>query len=301
MISPKGPILVIGATGNQGGQVAQALLAYGYTVHALTRNPQSTKAQALSAHGAHLVKGNLADLPTLTQAFQDVSGIFSVQNFWDLGRKEEVRLGIHVIQAAKAARNSTHIVYSSGLGAHTLQGVAAIDGKTLIEAQLRRSGLPFTILRPGLFMDDFLGASLPFAQPIQTLLNNYRPLVGRLFLATLRSLMPQGSYVPLTTLGDVGRMTAWAFSHPNQSHGQTFEIVGSRETLDTVCGLWYQKTGQQIPYIPGMSVGLLMAHHRMASLLHWIRRHTVMLSDLPITLTSYESWLEEAFPSVNNR
>lgn len=93
MNTRKGPILVIGATGNQGGEVAKALLADGWTVHALTRNPQSAKARALENQGVHLVAGDMADRPMLTQAFKEVTAVFSVQNFWDLGLKEEVRLG----------------------------------------------------------------------------------------------------------------------------------------------------------------------------------------------------------------
>lgn len=78
--------------------------------------------------------------------------------------------------------------------------------KAILEEKLRRSGLALTILRPCLFMDKFRGTSLPFARPIQTLLllDTHRPLVGRLFLATLRAVVPRESRIPLTTLHDVG-------------------------------------------------------------------------------------------------
>ena len=112
----KGPLLVIGATGNQGGHVARALLDAGWTVHAFTRNPASPNAQILKDKGAILVQGDLSDLDSLKAAIRHVTGIFSVQNFWDLGLKEEVRLGSNVIQAAKEVGNNPHIVYSSGLG-----------------------------------------------------------------------------------------------------------------------------------------------------------------------------------------
>ncbi len=62
----KGPILVIGATGNQGGHVARALLDAGWAVHAFTRNPASPKAQILKDKGAILVQGDLSDLDSLT-------------------------------------------------------------------------------------------------------------------------------------------------------------------------------------------------------------------------------------------
>lgn len=48
----KGTILVLSATGNQGGAVARELLHGGQPVRALTRDPQSAKAQALAAPGS---------------------------------------------------------------------------------------------------------------------------------------------------------------------------------------------------------------------------------------------------------
>ena len=286
----KGPILVIGATGNQGGHVARALLDAGWAVHAFTRNPASPKAQILKEKGAILVQGDLSDLNSLKTAIRNVTGIFSVQNFWDLGLKEEVRLGSNVIQAAKEAGNNPHIVYSSGLGAERRQNVAAIDGKAILEEKLRQSGLPFTILRPGLFMDDFRGASLPFARPLQRTLRSHRPLVGRLFLATLRPIA-KNSPIPLTTLIDVGRMATWAFENPGNYQGRAYHVVGSLETGETLCVLWEQTTNQSIPYIPALTFGLTIAHPQMAALLTWLAQHRFTICDQPLTLQTYRDWL----------
>jgi uncharacterized protein YbjT (DUF2867 family) len=51
-------IVVTGATGLQGGAVTRHLLANRWRVRALTRNPKSAKAQALSALGAEVVQAN---------------------------------------------------------------------------------------------------------------------------------------------------------------------------------------------------------------------------------------------------
>ena len=291
MTPQKDPILVIGATGNQGGHVARALLDEGWAVHALTRNAESPKAQVLKNQGAHLVTGDMADVPALAKAIKDITGIFSVQNFWDLGLKEEVRLGSNVIQATIHAGNHPHIVYSSGLGAEKRQNVAAIDAKAIIEEKLRNSGLPFTTLRPGLFMDDFRGASLPFARPIQKLLDGHRPMVGRLFLATLRAVMPKNSRIPLTTLEDVGRGAAWAFEHPGESQGKAYEVIGSSETAETLCALWTQETRQSIPRIPGLKLGIRIGHPKMAELLGWLSSHERISTGIPFGWQTYEKWL----------
>jgi uncharacterized protein YbjT (DUF2867 family) len=58
---------VTGATGNQGGAVVNSLLANGYSVKALTRNPDAPKAKILKEKGAHIIKGDLDDPATYAE------------------------------------------------------------------------------------------------------------------------------------------------------------------------------------------------------------------------------------------
>ncbi|HEY2593323.1 MAG TPA: NmrA family NAD(P)-binding protein, partial [Chloroflexota bacterium] len=62
------PVLVTGATGPHGGAVVRGLLAHRLTVRALTRDPDSQKAQALAALGADLAVGDLLDASSLVDA-----------------------------------------------------------------------------------------------------------------------------------------------------------------------------------------------------------------------------------------
>lgn len=52
-------ILVIGATGQQGGSVAQALLSNGWFTWVLTRDKATDKDEALRVKGAEIVEGDL--------------------------------------------------------------------------------------------------------------------------------------------------------------------------------------------------------------------------------------------------
>ncbi|TDV43614.1 NmrA family NAD(P)-binding protein [Actinophytocola oryzae] len=64
-------IAVVGATGQQGGGVARAILddpAGEFTVRALTRNPGSDAAKALAARGAEVVATDLDDGPSVRAA-----------------------------------------------------------------------------------------------------------------------------------------------------------------------------------------------------------------------------------------
>lgn len=77
-------ILVIGATGAQGGSVAKHLLSTGkFRIKALTRNPNSNKATWLKEAGAEVVQGNLNDLKSLETVMQGCDGVFGMTNFWE--------------------------------------------------------------------------------------------------------------------------------------------------------------------------------------------------------------------------
>ena len=78
-------ITVFGATGQQGGAVARALLAKGYKVRAVTRNPDSAKAKELQAKGAELVQvKNMDDVASLEAAIKGAYGVFLVTNYGGL-------------------------------------------------------------------------------------------------------------------------------------------------------------------------------------------------------------------------
>ncbi|KAJ3543000.1 hypothetical protein NM208_g3806 [Fusarium decemcellulare] len=78
-------IVIIGATGNQGGSVASVFLKEpGWKVRALTRDTSSTKAQALAAQGAEVIEADIDEPASLPAAFKDANTIFAVSNFWAL-------------------------------------------------------------------------------------------------------------------------------------------------------------------------------------------------------------------------
>ena len=286
-----GPYLVLGATGNQGGSVARSLLKTGAKVRAFTRNPSSATAQALAAQGVQVVPGDMEDIGSLVTAAQGASGIFSVQNFWDCGLENEVRWGKNVLTAAQDV-GGPHVIYSSGWGAQQPEGVPAIAGKAELETALRSSGLPYTILRPGLFMDDFLGASLPFSPGLQRLLRSHRRWVGRMFLQVIRSVMPPTQPLPLLALEDVGHTAAAIWTTPEPYLGKTLALAGSNDPTEEVLRVWTERTGQAVHRLPGMSWGLQIGHPQMAALLHWLSMHEDAVStNLPVSLSPFSQWL----------
>ena len=92
-------IVVVGATGNQGGSVARRFLKAGYRVRGLTRNVTSPAAKTLQDLGVEVVQADLDDPDSLKKAFKGANVIFSVTNYWEPFfrpdcRKEAEEMGI---------------------------------------------------------------------------------------------------------------------------------------------------------------------------------------------------------------
>jgi len=97
-------VLVTGATGNQGGAVAEHLLASDveFEVYGLTRDATGDRARELEGRGVEMVEGDLNDLETLRPAVSGVDAVFAVTNFWTEGYDRQVRQGKNIAEAAKA-------------------------------------------------------------------------------------------------------------------------------------------------------------------------------------------------------
>jgi uncharacterized protein YbjT (DUF2867 family) len=165
-------MLVLGATGQQGGATAWALAADGWSVRALVRDKRSSKAQDLESLGVELMLGDFRDPTSLEMAVNGVYGVFSVlpssaDAHYGITDEDEVRFGIAVIDAAKRA-SVQHLVYSSTIGASPDIGLGHYESKWHIEQYLRQSGLPFTIVRPAPFMELLLYPHFGLRQGVVT-------------------------------------------------------------------------------------------------------------------------------------
>jgi uncharacterized protein YbjT (DUF2867 family) len=76
MITDDRTVLVIGATGQQGGAAARALLARGWNVRAFVRDPGTPAARGLAAAGARLVVGEVDDPLSVGAAMTGAYGVF---------------------------------------------------------------------------------------------------------------------------------------------------------------------------------------------------------------------------------
>lgn len=140
-------ILVLGATGHTGGEVARQLIAAGHRPRLLVRNP--AKARAFEGQ-ADLVQGDLDRPDSLDAAMRGVDHLYLVSAGADL-----VRVEANAVDAAKRA-GVQHVVKLSVLGADQ-PAIAFARWHAASERHLMDSGLGWTMLRPGNFMTNALG------------------------------------------------------------------------------------------------------------------------------------------------
>lgn len=132
-----GMFLVTGATGNVGGELVRALVAAGEPVRALTRGKAAPD-------GAQAAAGDLTRPETLRDALAGVRGAFLLSGYEGVAA-ELRRVGVE------------RVVLLSG-GSVTARDTDNPISRYMMraEAEVRESGVPWTILRPSGFMSNTL-------------------------------------------------------------------------------------------------------------------------------------------------
>jgi uncharacterized protein YbjT (DUF2867 family) len=223
-------ILVLGATGRQGGAAARALFARGFAVKALTRDPDKPAAQALMTLGVSVVKGDIDEPRLLLEAMHGVDGVFSVQTpYGPGGVNHETRAGIAVAEAAKAA-GVAHLVYSSVGGAERGTGIPHFESKYLVEQHIRRAGLHATIIRPVFFMENFA----------QT---GPKEVGGEL---VLRIALSPETRLQMIAVHDIGVFAALAFEGREGIAGRTLEIAGDELSMTELAQTFAAAAGRPV-------------------------------------------------------
>jgi len=148
-------ILLVGGTGTLGGAVALRLLSAGRPVRVLTRAPE--RAAALRERGAEIVTGDLLDVQSLQHACRGVTHVITTANAFIGSGRNSVRTvdeqGNRRLIDAATSEGVRRFVFTSALLGEAYQAIDYFAAKRQIEAYLRASGLPFTILRPTAFME----------------------------------------------------------------------------------------------------------------------------------------------------
>ncbi len=151
-------ILVIGASGFLGRHVAQALLADGYAVRCVARNP--ARVQDLATAGCEVVQGDISDLASMQRALQSVDAVYiSIHSIHTLspqpasttgqGFMDVEMNGLENIVTACRTNGVRRLMYVTSLGVAPDSPSAWVRGRWEAQQFLLNSGLDVTVIQPG--------------------------------------------------------------------------------------------------------------------------------------------------------
>lgn len=148
-------ILVTGATGTIGSEVVKALAAKpGVTVRIGVRS--AAKAEKLAADNVVPVDFDYEKPETFAAAVKGADRLFLLTP----STADQVEMARKLIDAAKEA-GVKHIVKLSAIGADMEPGIQLGRWHRAVEKLVEASGISYTILRPGSFMDNFINFAPP--------------------------------------------------------------------------------------------------------------------------------------------
>ena len=162
-------VLVAGATGLLGNEICRKLRSKNLQVKAMVRSATDpVKIEQLTKLGVQLVQGDLQEMESLRRALQGVKTVISTVSSMPFSYKPgendiqsvDENGVINLIDAAKVV-GVNHFIYTS-FSKNIDLDFPLRNAKRKVERHLQNSGLTFTILRPGCFMELWLTAAVGF-------------------------------------------------------------------------------------------------------------------------------------------
>jgi uncharacterized protein YbjT (DUF2867 family) len=282
------PVLVLGATGGQGGAVASALLSAGRPVRALVRDPHSDRASRLAAAGAELATGDFTDPAELAAAMRGTGAAFTFTTPFESGSPEsgtaaELRQGQAIIDAATQTE-LPFLLFSSVAGALDHSGVPHFESKAAVERALAGSGLRHAVVAPTYFYDNALGGYQDLLDGVLTL-----PLPERRPLQQLDR-------------SDLGSFAELVLRDPDEFAGTRTELASDDPTPPEMCDALAAALGREVRFEEtSMSA---IRNPDMAAMWEFLRTRGYQVdieslrTDYPaVGWTMFANWAERTFAS----
>jgi uncharacterized protein YbjT (DUF2867 family) len=249
-------ILVSGATGQQGGAIADELLQAGWSVRAMTRRPEGDAARALASRGAEVVRADLDDEASLRRALAGAWGALAVQNTWEAGVEGEEEQGKRFALVAKES-GIEHLVYQSVGSAHRTTGIPHFDNKWRVEETIRSLGFPsYTIIRPVFFMENLLS---PW----------FKPYIDQ---GNLAFGMEPDTRLQMIAVEDIGKYGFKAFEEHEAMNGREIDIAGDELTGPEMAAVLSEVTGRPIEFYRVPIEEVRKGSEEFAIMLEWFDR-----------------------------
>ncbi len=293
-------IVVVGATGQQGGAVVRALRADNqFKVRALTRNTAKHRELA-----NEVVEADLNRPETLKPAFAGAYGIFLVTNFQEHGA-DELKQATAAVRAAKDA-GVKHFIWSTLPDVEAISGskfhVPHFTGKSKVDRVVREAGFAnHTFVIAPFYYQNLIGVLGPQKQPNGS-------------AGWTLPLDPAVRSIHMGDISELGAVVAGAFAHPGQAgHGEYLPLVGDflsfDEIIDTLNRQGNNFSFHQVP--KDVFAGFFPGAAEIAEMFAYFQAHTYLGSDSrdQIALankvagrqaTKFSAWARVNFPASEN-
>ncbi|NNE76165.1 MAG: NmrA/HSCARG family protein [Pricia sp.] len=247
----KKTIVVVGATGAQGGGLVDAILndpKQEFSVRAITRDIHSEKAKSLAKKGVELVAADVADKHSLVKAFKGAYGAYCVTFFWEhFSVEKEMEHAKNMAEAAVEAQLG-HVIWSTLEDTRkwiplnddrmpTLQEkykVPHFDGKGAANIYFENIGVPYTLLLTSFFWENFIYFGMgPQLSPDDALSITF----------------PMGDKkLPGIAVRDIGKCALGIFKAGAEFQGKTVGIAGEHLTGKEMANTFTKIYDQPINY-----------------------------------------------------
>jgi uncharacterized protein YbjT (DUF2867 family) len=290
-------IAVLGGTGHVGIPYISEFLAQGLKVRVLARSPERVAGRF---PGAEVIQGSMMDADDVRGAVEGADAAFLIT---PIGGNDdagiELRAARAAITAAQAAR-LPHLIFSSVIQSNEPTGVPLLDVKLSIEEMLEESGLPWSALRTGCYMEDWLEFS-------PTLLKR-----GIFFFP-----ISPTHQLSFTSQRDVSRAAVALLRQHRILYGSLDVIEPVTRTLNEVARVYGEQSGRKVVHAGGSLLPLMKALRPvvfrwlkpvLASKVQlagyfdthdWVGDPSQLAAVLPgFRVTSLERYVEEKYESI---
>src|SRR5213078_1995432 len=163
--------------------------------------------------------------------------------------------GINSVRAASSA-GVTHLVYTSVAGADRATGVPHFDSKFEVEKEVRRSGVPFTIIAPVFFMENFLADWMKAG-------------IAR---GSLTMAVPATRRLQQIAVADIAQFTALVIERRASFFGKRIDIASDELTPATTAALISEASGRHIEYTAIPIEAARQQNEDLARMFEWFDR-----------------------------
>ena len=230
-------IAVLGGTGHVGIPYISEFLAQGLKIRVLARSPERV---ACRFPKAEVIHGSMMDAEDVREALEGADGGFLIT---PIGGNDDAEIELRAAQAAITAAQDAqlpHLIFSSVIQPNGPSGIPLLDVKLAIERLLEESGLPWSALRIGCYMEDWLEFS-------PSLLNK-----GIFFFP-----ISPTHHLSFTSQRDVSRVAISLLRQHRVLYGSLDVIEPVPRTLSEVAKLYSEYLGRKVIHAGGSLLPLM--------------------------------------------